>query len=80
MPPGGVPFSAPFSAARGTALPFADVAQGDWCRDAVAYVYAAQLMNGTAPGLCGPGDTTTRAMIVTILHRYEGSPTAGIPQ
>lgn len=79
MPAGGVTVSATFSPAQSSTLPFADVAQGDWFRDAVAYVYAAQLMNGTEPGLFGPGDTTTRAMIVTILHRYEGSPTAGIP-
>lgn len=77
MPAGAVTVSVSFSPAQGSALPFTDVGPGDWFRDAVAYVYGAHLMNGTEPGLFGPGDTTTRGMIVTILHRYEGSPAAG---
>ena len=57
-------------------LPFTDVREGDWFRPAVAYVYGAGLMNGTGPNTFTPGGTTTRGMIVTILHRLEGSPAA----
>lgn len=77
MPGAAVTVTADFSPTQSGALPFTDVAQGDWFRDAVAYVYQAGLMNGTDQTLFSPDDTTTRGMIVTILHRYEGSPTAG---
>lgn len=78
MPASPVTVSAAFAPAQPAALPFRDVGQNDWFRDAVAYVYNARLMNGMEPGLFSPGGTTTRAMIVTILHRYEGSPAAGL--
>lgn len=61
------------------ALPFVDVNAADWFCEAVRYVYARGMMGGTSANTFSPGGTTTRAMIVTILHRYEGSPTAGIP-
>lgn len=60
------------------AIPFTDVKEGDWFRGAVAYVYGAGLMNGTSGTTFAPQSTTTRAMIVTILYRYEGSPAAGV--
>lgn len=56
------------------ALPFTDVPEHQWYHDAVAYVYAAQLMNGTGGTLFEPDKTTTRGMIVTILWRLEGEP------
>lgn len=55
-------------------LPFADVKESDWFYDNVSYVYKSGLMNGTSPTTFGPGGNTTRAMIVTILHRMEGTP------
>ena len=58
-------------------MPFTDVKAGDWFYDSVGYVYGAGLMNGTSPTAFSPYQTTTRAMIVTILYRYEGSPAAG---
>lgn len=61
----------------GGEIPFTDVKTGDWFYDSVGYVYSAGLMNGTSPTTFSPGQTTTRAMIVTILYRYEGSPAAG---
>lgn len=61
----------------GGSIPFTDVSAGDWFYDSVGYVYGAGLMNGTSPTAFGPDQTTTRAMIVTILYRYEGSPAAG---
>lgn len=77
MPASAVTISVAFTPAQPAALPFRDVAQGEWFRDAVSYVYNAHLMNGTSPDLFSPWETTTRGMIVTILYRYEGSPAAG---
>ena len=58
-------------------LPFTDVTQGDWYYDAVAYAYENGLMTGTGDRLFAPSGTTTRAQLVTILHRLEGQPAAG---
>lgn len=55
-------------------LPFTDVASGSWYYDSVAYVYEQGLMGGTGEGRFSPDLTTSRAMIVTILYRLEGSP------
>ena len=48
--------------------------RGDWFYDDVRYVYETGLMNGTANRIFAPSISTTRAMIVTILWRLEGSP------
>ena len=48
--------------------------QGDWYYDAVAYAYENGLMTGTGDRLFAPSGTTTRAQLVTILHRLEGTP------
>ena len=61
-----------------SALPFADVSSTQWFYDAVSYVYSHNLMNGIGDATFDPSGTTTRGMIVTILYRYEGSPTAGM--
>ena len=58
------------------AMSFADVAAGDWYYDAVAYVYVHNIMNGTDASHFSPDQPTTRGMIVTMLHRLEGSPAA----
>lgn len=76
MPASAVTVTASFVPDQSAPLPFTDVGASDWFRDAVAYVYSHQLMNGTAPDAFSPYETTTRAMIVTILYRYEGSPAA----
>jgi len=55
-------------------LPFGDVSMGDWFFEEVAYVYNAGLMSGTSETVFSPSGTTTRGMIVTILHRMEGKP------
>lgn len=62
--------------AAGGNLPFTDVNTTDWCYDAVQYVYEKGMMNGTSTTTFSPGGTTTRGMIVTILHRMEGTPAA----
>ena len=62
--------------AAGGNLPFTDVNTTDWCYDAVQYAYEKGMMNGTSTTTFSPDGTTTRGMIVTILHRMEGTPTA----
>ena len=55
-------------------MPFTDVPEGSWYHEAVAYVYEHGLMSGTGSNLFSPEMSTSRAMIVTILYRLEGSP------
>lgn len=62
-----------------TGLPFTDVGPGDWFLENVKYVYEKGLMNGTSDTTFSPKKTTNRAMIVTILHRLEGTPAPGAP-
>ncbi len=54
---------------------FTDVKENSWFRNAVNYVVAHELMNGTSKTLFEPNSNMTRAMLVTVLWRYEGSPT-----
>lgn len=57
-------------------LPFTDVNTTDWYYDAVQYAYEKGMMSGTSTTMFAPNATTTRGMIVTILHRLEGTPAA----
>ena len=59
-------------------LPFTDVTEKDWFYNDVKYAYENGLMNGVGEGLFGPSGTTTRGMIVTILYRLEGEPSAAL--
>ena len=52
--------------------PYGDVAANAWYYDAVAYVTANGLMNGTSATTFAPDATTTRAMIWTVLARMNG--------
>ncbi|MBQ6431714.1 MAG: S-layer homology domain-containing protein [Oscillospiraceae bacterium] len=54
--------------------PFADVASGSWYEQGVIYAYEKGIMVGTSKTEFSPNADTTRAMIVTILYRLEGSP------
>ena len=54
--------------------PFSDVKDTDWFFDAVRFVSARGLMNGTSETTFAPNSNLTRAMLVTILYRYEGEP------
>ena len=56
--------------------PFTDVPQGHWANEAVGFVYEKGLMSGTDKTIFSPNDPTTRGMIVTILYRLEGEPSA----
>ena len=53
---------------------FTDVADNAWYADAVSYVQSHGLMSGTGNNRFSPDINTTRAMLVTILYRYAGSP------
>ena len=55
-------------------VPFDDVSVSDWFYEPVEYVYDKGLMTGTADRIFDPNISTTRGMIVSILHRMEGSP------
>lgn len=66
----------PLSAMAANGLPFTDVAATDWFYDGVKYAYENSLMVGTSGTTFSPGTTTTRSMVVTILHRLDDSPVA----
>ena len=53
---------------------FSDISETDWYYDAVKYVCQNDAMNGTSATSFDPESTLTRAMLVTILWRMEGSP------
>ncbi len=78
MPASDVEVTARFVA--GGEMAFQDVVPGDWCYDAVRYVFEAGLMNGTSATAFTPNSSTTRGQIVAILYRLEGSPSAGQSQ
>ncbi len=56
---------------------FGDVQNNAWYSEAIAYVYNKGMMNGTEKGF-EPNSATTRAMIVTMLHRLNGTPATGV--
>ena len=55
---------------------FVDVAPNAWYKDAVQYAYDHGLMTGVSATEFAPEQTTTRAMIVSILARLENVTTA----
>lgn len=57
-------------------LPFSDVTEENWFYDAVTYVYENKLFSGVSDNSFAPNAPLTRAMFVTVLHRYSGSPDA----
>ena len=56
---------------------FTDVADDFWGKEAIDYVVAEGLMNGTSETTFAPNATTTRAMLMTILARMDGVDTTG---
>ena len=56
--------------------PFTDVPSSEWYYDSVKFAYVNGLMSGTATDRFSPKENTSRAMIVSILHRLEGKPEA----
>lgn len=59
--------------------PFADVSETDWYYDAVGYVCAAGIMEGSGSAFL-PEGTVTRGMIAVMLYRLEGEPETGAGQ
>jgi hypothetical protein len=57
--------------------PFTDVKTSDWFYSDVEFVVNEGLFNGISETSFGPGSFMTRAMLVTVLHRLEGSPAPG---
>ncbi len=55
---------------------FTDVDPEAWYHECVDYAVSRGLMKGTSETTFEPGAPVTRAMIVTILHRLEGEPSA----
>lgn len=62
--------------AAGGGVSYTDVNETDWFYDAVRYATEKGMMTGTGGGAFSPGLDTTRGMLVTILHRLEGTPAA----
>ncbi|HIS96482.1 MAG TPA: S-layer homology domain-containing protein [Candidatus Scatomorpha pullistercoris] len=58
------------------ALPFEDVAAGAWYYDAVAFVSANGLFDGTSETAFSPNGQMTRAMVITVLARHAGIDTS----
>lgn len=56
---------------------YRDVPRSAWYYNAVQYVYRYNLMSGTGSGYFSPNQTTTRAMVVTMLHNMAGNPAPG---
>lgn len=79
MPAGTVEVTATFLEAgqNHPVMSFSDVTEWDWFHSAVHYVYENGMMSGTSDTTFSPDGNTTRGMIVTVLHRMEGTPPAG---
>ena len=56
---------------------FSDLNMNQWYHDGVHWALENGFMNGLGDGKFGPDDNTNRAMIVTMLHRLEGTPKVG---
>ena len=54
-------------------LPFRDVPEDAWYRDAVSYVYRNGIMSGTSATTFQPAGYMTRGMLVTVLYAMDGS-------
>ena len=57
-----------------TTAPYTDASPDSWYASAVRYTYDNGLMNGTGEYSFEPESSMTRAMLVTVLWRYAGSP------
>ena len=78
MPAGDVEVTSQFHWTGITHIPmsFSDVNENHWFHTAVHYVYDMGMMSGTSATTFSPDLDTSRGMLVTILHRMEGSPEA----
>ena len=53
---------------------YKDVKTTRWSYEDIKYVTENGLMTGTGDGIFAPAETMTRAMVVTVLYRLQGSP------
>lgn len=60
--------------AAGGDLPFTDVTPSDSFYSSIRYVYEKGVFKGVSADQFSPYASTTRAMLVTVLHRLEGTP------
>jgi hypothetical protein len=60
-----------------TATKFADVTAGAWYEEAINYAQAKGLMNGETATDFRPNNNMTRAMLMTVLARLDGTDTTG---
>lgn len=77
MPSGPITVSAQFVTRSVEVIPpppFADVSDTEEEQAAITYVYGKGLMNGTSDTTFEPETETSRAMLITILHRLDGQP------
>ncbi|MCL2376842.1 MAG: S-layer homology domain-containing protein [Defluviitaleaceae bacterium] len=58
-------------------LSFTDVHEDDWFYTPVMWAFANGIMNGISTTEFAPNSPMTRAMLVTVLWRYAGEPSAG---
>ena len=56
---------------------FTDIGAGDWYHEAVDFAVENGLFGGMSATTFEPNTAMTRAMLVTVLWRYEGSPAEG---
>ena len=54
--------------------PYSDVKANDWYYETVKYVSENGIFNGMTEDTFVPGSSLTRAMLVTVIYRIEGSP------
>ncbi|MGM9567657.1 MAG: GH25 family lysozyme [Clostridia bacterium] len=57
-------------------FPFIDVTSDIWYYEAIKYAYDHDLFNGTSWNRFAPDSAMTRAMLISVLYRMEGSPKA----
>ncbi len=56
---------------------FSDVTAQHWAADTIDFVSARELFTGTTPTTFTPDAPMTRAMLITVLARFDGADTAG---
>ena len=75
-----VMFTATFAALPASAkVSFSDVESDRWSAASIEYAVQKGYMNGVGGGLFDPEGALTRAMVVTVLWRREGSPAPTAP-
>lgn len=66
--------------ARADRLPYSDIAGDEWFVEAVEAMTEDGIMTGLEGGLFGPYEPVTRATVLTVLWRLEGSPVMSVEE